>query len=147
MEAVAIYDKASYHYEGNYPSGLPSEHALTHMGFYIRWLREKDLLNADGADLSGPDYSGISARDLARRFDGVLSSEVMTNKGREFSDSYYAKGLYFEDYAEFLAGPYPTIYHVADTEANYAVLKKVLDDRLDVAAVPAHRPAPPSGQQ
>jgi len=38
------YDDASWHYGGNYPVGLPTKNGATHIGMFLAWCIENDLI-------------------------------------------------------------------------------------------------------
>ena len=38
-----VYDKAKYHYGGNYPDDLPDEQAFVHTGMFLGWILDHDL--------------------------------------------------------------------------------------------------------
>lgn len=38
-----IYDKAKYHYEGDFPQELPMEQAFVHTGMFLGWVIDNNL--------------------------------------------------------------------------------------------------------
>ncbi len=43
MANDGVYDKAKWHYGGDYPKGLPEENAFIHTGVFLGWLIDRDL--------------------------------------------------------------------------------------------------------
>ena len=40
-----IYDKAKYHYEGDFPQELPMEQAFVHTGMFLSWIIDNNLFS------------------------------------------------------------------------------------------------------
>lgn len=47
MAAPYVYDKAKYHYGGDYPEGLPEEQAFVHTGMFLGWVIDHHLYDPD----------------------------------------------------------------------------------------------------
>jgi hypothetical protein len=51
---MAVYDKAKWHVEGDFPKDLPTYQGYVHIGFYLGWAVERgfagELLTDDFAD-------------------------------------------------------------------------------------------------
>ena len=131
-----VYDKAKYHYDGNFPDDLEAEQGFVHTGMFLGWIVDHDLYS----DWFGPDMRGyISAfkdRELtgAKLFemcDGVLVDDMLTDEGNAFARDYFdfERGKYLGDYSELLTKGSPSMYHVADTWPNYEKLKERIDQR------------------
>ena len=41
---MASIDRADWHYGGDYPKELPKENAGTHIGMFINWIIDNDLI-------------------------------------------------------------------------------------------------------
>ena len=39
------YDKADWHYGGDFPSDLKPEDGATHIGMFLAWIIENDLIS------------------------------------------------------------------------------------------------------
>jgi len=63
--------------------------------------------------------------------DGVLLDDMLNDEGNAFARDYFdfERGKYLGDYSELLTKGLPTMYHVADTWANYDRLKERIDQR------------------
>jgi hypothetical protein len=47
---MAKYDDASWHYGGDYPKNLPNENTAFHIGMFITWYIENDLMSDEQID-------------------------------------------------------------------------------------------------
>ncbi|MDM5319251.1 hypothetical protein RGT17_02390 [Bacillus altitudinis] len=41
---VIVYDKAKYHYDGEFPKDLSIEQAFVHTGMFLGWIIDKKIL-------------------------------------------------------------------------------------------------------
>jgi hypothetical protein len=136
MAEPIVYDKAKYHYDGDFPDDLEIEQGFVHTGMFLGWIIDHDLYS----DWFGKELGGyviaFKACDMtgAKVFeacDGVLMNDMLSDEGNDFAQHYFdfERGKYMGDYGEVLANGLPTMYHVADTWANYEKLKKRIDKR------------------
>ena len=134
MSNIKIYDKAKYHYEGDFPVTLDRSQAFVHIGMFLGWLVEAGLISAS----FGEDFKleikdcvdrKITGPALLRLVGGVLASDMLNVTGNRFALNYYEEGAYLDDYCELLVGSLPTIYHVEDTWINFDRLKWRIDQR------------------
>ena len=129
------YDDASWHYGGDFPSGLPESAGATHMGMFIVWLFLAGLSNKeDPIDLD----SLISRKQTPGEFvmselDEKFVDLFLSEEGNAFAQVYYAsdRAKYIFDYEMTIAKNLPTVYHVKDTWQNYDLLKPVIDKRYE----------------
>lgn len=135
-----VYDKAKYHYNGDWPDGLDMRQAFVHTGLYLGWLVLRGMVRE--SEFDGPD--GIAAREafLSRAttgprlfeewFDGVLVDTSLTPEGNRFSEDYFdfERGRYLTDYEALLCGGLRSLYEVQDTWANFDLLVQRIDERL-----------------
>jgi len=135
---IIVYDKAKWHHEGDYPTGLPTENAYTHTGMFLAWLADRGLLSQEFAEDFHEDLQQLKERKITpgRIFeivDGVLASDMLNEDGNAFSKTYYyaPEGMYFRDYHATLALTLPSDYHAADTWENYDKLKATIDRRYN----------------
>jgi hypothetical protein len=49
---IIVYDKAKWHYEGDYPKDLPTENAFTHTGMFLAWLADTGLYHQTSQKIS-----------------------------------------------------------------------------------------------
>jgi hypothetical protein len=136
------YDKAKWHFEGDYPEDLPPENGGTHIGMFLAWTilnglegephrkeSKRDLTRVRNRKMTGRDF-------LFRNCDGVLTEEDLNDEGNAFARSYFADpdrggyGKYMADYAKALdTAALPSEYHVEDTWENYDKLAALIDRR------------------
>jgi len=126
-----VYDKAKWHYEGDYPEGLPAEQAFVHTGMIIAWLIEHDMIEEDFL----PEAEQFKRREITgagayKIWDGVLADDMLTEEGNQFARNYYGEA-FEKDYTKVLVGKLPSFYHVKDTWKNYRALKALIDQRYE----------------
>lgn len=136
MAEPFVYDKAKYHYDGNFPGDMEPEQAFVHTGMFLGWIIDHDLYsNWFGAEMLGyisafrnREMTGPKVFELC---DGVLLDDMLTDEGNAFARDYFdfERGKYLRDYSELLTKGLPSLYHVADTWPNYEILKKRIDQR------------------
>lgn len=132
-----IYDRADWHYTGDYPRDLPPQNGGTHIGFFFSWavhhqLESEQLAQSDPEALAAIRARQLGGREfLARHCGGQLGESELNATGNAFAHDYYDSELYFKDYAETLAAGCPSLYHVDDTWANYDVMAPVIAGRFE----------------
>ena len=136
MTKPIVYDKAKYHYDGEFPSDLDMEQGFVHTGMFLGWLIDRDLYSEwFGKELSGYIVSfkkrELTGAQVFEACDGVFMDTMLNDEGNEFAQHYFdfEHGSYLKDYAELFARDLPSIYHVQDSWDNYAKLKKRIDKR------------------
>ncbi len=146
---ITAYDKAKWHFDGDYPKDLPIKQAYVHTGMYLGWLIDQGLFN----EAFAKDYSNnirefcnrkITGPQLFEAFDGVLASDMLNEQGNQFTLLYFdvSPSEFIRDYQDLLVPPdLPSSYHVKDTWENYNRLKERIDERfrkwkLDDSPVP-----------
>ena len=128
------YDRADWHYSGEYPEDLGEEHASTHVGMFLTWIifnhlegeyhqkySQNSLLEVRKKLLTGKEFfiSECSCK---------FWEEDLNEEGNAFAKYYYQSGIYFSDYENILAKGLETLYHVEDTWDNYEKMEKVITD-------------------
>lgn len=141
---MAKYDDASWHYGGDYPNDLPIENASTHIGMFLTWCIERDLMSEEQQEDAAEDIEKVKRRTLtgAEFLDSVCDEKFTTDDlnetGNSFAKSYYGRkegkyASYFDDYKrvfqqsanEFI------VYSVANSWENYELIKPVIDQRFE----------------
>lgn len=135
MSEEIIYDKAKYHYEGEFPNELSIDQAFVHTGMFLGWIIENILFSKEFEQESQDEIKQFKMRKLTgtqiyMNWDGVLASDMLNDEGNEFAKDYFdfEHGLFPMDYVETFPEA-ETIYHVEDTWENYNQIKKVIDKR------------------
>jgi hypothetical protein len=95
--SVIEYDLWRWHTEGDFPQDQPPEQGYVHIGMFLVWLIDHDLLDDDWVARSGvkPAVTAISERQgtacaLRDVTDGRLASDMLTPEGQAFAGAYYA---------------------------------------------------------
>ena len=140
-----MYDNIRFHLDEEYPEGLPSENAATHIGMYWIWVAQTGLANPvwQTAPESAEDFANmLKGRTSGRRFllkhmDGALTPDDFTEQGQKFT-SYYndneedGYGAVLEDYVRPLDTPsLGGFYHVPNPPEIYHRLKPVFQSAFD----------------
>jgi len=135
-----VYDKAKWHYEGDYPKGLPRKQAFVYTGLFLAWLIDQDMISRDFTRQLGRDLRSVSKRFEQRKttgpqayriWGGCLDSDMLTPGANDFAQHYYDSNQFAKDYGKLLATGLPSWYHVQDTWANFDILKRKIDARYE----------------
>ncbi len=134
---MASIDRADWHYGNGFPENLPEENSGTHIGMYLNWIIDNNLISefhlTESKDAIEKVKSGeITGRDFLFDYcDGKFWNQELNEIGLKFTESYYATDKYFGDYAKVLAIELDSIYEVKDNRQNYALIKEKLDQRFE----------------
>ena len=138
MSDPVVYDKAKYHYDGDFPSDLDEDQALVHTGMYLGWLVERGLCSATFVEESGEAIARFMGREMTGpqlydHWDGCLIGDMLGPEGNAFSQAYFDfdRGKYLKDYEDVLCRALPSLYHVADTWENYERIRARIDERYE----------------
>jgi hypothetical protein len=128
------YDKAEWHYEGDFPEGLDEDQGFVHTGMYLGWVIDNNLYSKEFKEVSSNEItkfkqSQLSGTEIYMNWDGVLASDMLSKEGNDFTKDYYDSGTYFEDYAD-LFPDVSSVYEVNDTLDNYNIVKNKLNERF-----------------
>ena len=132
------YDKAEWHYGGDFPDDLPSERGATHIGMFLAWAINTNLIGDIHRDHSQEALAAVrDRRQTGREFllsmcDETLSDEDLNDTGNAFAERYYeeeGEGSYLDDYERELAANLPTLYHVEDSWENYDRIARTISAR------------------
>jgi hypothetical protein len=135
---VDVYDKAKWHYGGNFPEDLDDFQGYVHTGMFLGWLIENNLVSDEFKNDHAEKIEQFKQRQLTGSqifescCDGVLLVEDVSELGNRFALPYFDfdTGQYLGDYEKTLVENLSSTYHVADTWDNYLKLKQVLDKRF-----------------
>lgn len=130
-----IYDKAKYHYEGDFPEGLEQYQAFVHTGMFLGWLIENDLMSPAFNEESEKEVAFLKLGEMTgtqiyESWDGVLASDMLNEVGDAFALYYYEEGDYFTDYIAVF-NQYQSIYSVEDSIENYKKIEVVIQSRYE----------------
>jgi hypothetical protein len=142
---MAKYDDASWHYLGEFPKNLPKINGATHIGIFLEWCIQNDLMSEEQIEdfyedilkvkeskMSGVDY-------LINNCDEVFSDNDLNYIGNSFTNDYYegdsefskSYSDYKSDYCQLLdTNDNETIYHIENTPKNRLLMKNTIDKRF-----------------
>ncbi|MEF9987531.1 MAG: hypothetical protein RR797_00470 [Christensenella sp.] len=101
------FDKMDWH-AVTFPDSIPYENAGTHIGVYLAWLVNNDLIQEDWQKEFYDEIMRVKNREMTGRdlliecFDNSLIEDVMVDEALEFTSDYY-DSAYIDDYADALA--------------------------------------------
>lgn len=135
---LEVYDKAKWHYKGDFPDDLEPFQGYVHTGMFLGWCIDAGLVSERFCNELKEEIEQFKQHKLTgsqifkRCCDGALMLEDLTATGNRFAMAYFEfnNGRYLHDYETTLGQNLPSIYHVADTWENYEQLKVVLDNRF-----------------
>lgn len=133
-----VYDKAKWHFGGNFPEDLDIFQGYVHTGMFVGWLIDNDLMSEEymqdcvfteqfkKRELTGPQL-------FEKCGDGVLMLEDISHLGNQFALEYFNFdiGQYLNDYEITLGQNLPSLYYVKDSWENYNKIKQVIDKRFE----------------
>jgi hypothetical protein len=133
-----VYDKAKWHYGGDFPEDLDSFQGYVHTGMFLGWLIDNGLVSDQfktdlSAEIERFKQQQLTGPQIFERCcGGALMLDDLNETGNRFALSYFEfnTGRYLSDYGSALAQNLPSVYHVADTWENYKKLKPVVDERF-----------------
>ena len=134
-----IYDKIDWHSGNNFPKELPYENGGIHIGMFISWIINNDLVGLLHIENSKESIIRVKNRlmtgkeFLIKECDGKLWSEDLNKEGNSFSNFYYATekgyGQYIDDYS-VVFNDYETLYNVEDNWENYNKIEHIISKRF-----------------
>ena len=131
-----VYDKAKWHFRGEFPEELDVFQGYVHTGIYLTWIIENGLFDTNNDELLNSEIAKVKKREITgakffeQNLDGVLMDDDLTELGNEFTYKYYEKGSFLEDYSRTLGTDLPTLYHIQNNWTNYDKFKPILDKRF-----------------
>jgi hypothetical protein len=95
--SVIEYDLWRWHTEGVFPKDQPPEQGYVHIGMFVVWLVDLEMLDPVWVAKSGSERVVEAIRDrqdapcaLRDVTDGRLASDMLTAEGQSFTGAYYA---------------------------------------------------------
>ena len=148
---MAKYDDASWHYGGDYPSELPPENGATHIGMFLTWCIDTNLISEFQLEDFEEDIEKVRNREMTgteflfQNCDEKFTDEDLNDLGNNFTSDYYEDGSefakqnssYFKDYQvgvemlyKELGRELKSIYHLEYFWEFYEGIKIMLDQRF-----------------
>ena len=133
-------DKGDWHFLAEaFPKDAPQEKAGTHMGMYLAWIINNDLIGELHSDECVAEIGMVKERIttgrtfLINECDFCLGDEDFNDEGLAFTLYYYSDDRtvkqYLMDYAEMFIKEPMTFWDVDDTWENYDKIRPVIDER------------------
>ncbi|WP_406844822.1 hypothetical protein [Flavobacterium soyae] len=132
------YDRIDWHSGNNFPKELPFENGGIHIGMFLTWIIDNDLIGLLHLENSKESIKKVKNREmtgtkfLIKECDSKFWSEDLNEEGNKFTNSYYANendyGQYIDDYSEVF-NHYKTLYHVDDNWENYNKIEPIITKR------------------
>jgi hypothetical protein len=135
-ESPLEFDRWRWHTEGAFPKDQPPEQGYVHIGVFVAWLVERDMLDPDWVAASGLGEAVASIRErsgspcaLRDVTEGRLTGEMLTTEGKGFAGAYYAPEYgYARDWRRAF-GRRADRYAVPDSWATYDWIAPLIDRR------------------
>lgn len=132
------YDKVEWHFSGDFPKELKFESAGIHIGMFLQWVIENNLIgnfhlkeSLNSIDLvKNGKMDGLSF--LIKECDSKLTDEDLNNEGNKFAYFYYANDNDYCDYIDNYAivfKEYDSLYKVENNIKNYNLIKEVISEK------------------
>ena len=146
IEDISKYDDASWHYGNDFPKDLDQINASTHIGMYMKWSINNNLISSELKEYSKGGIDSVKnntmtgAEFIDSYSDGKFLSADLDDIGRKFTNDYYEdnsdfsnnNGSYLDDYTKIFEKiiDEKSIYYVEDSEQNYLLIKAKIDERF-----------------
>ena len=132
-------DRMDWHYGGDFPEGLPTENGGTHIGMYLAWVINNDLIGEMHLEDASESILAVKNRQITGRdfliqeCDEKFWNDDLNEEGLAFTNYYYSDDsgmkLYIQDYEQILSNEVESTYYVEDTWNNYDKIARVIDIR------------------
>jgi hypothetical protein len=133
---VLEYDDWTWHTEGMFPKDQPPEQAYVHIGVFVAWLLERDMLDAAWVARAGVKRAidGIADRSetpcvLRDMTAGRLVGDMLSPEGQAFSSAYYAPEYGYNRDWRNAFGHKADHYAVPDAWETFDRIAPVIDRR------------------
>src|SRR5688572_20288592 len=93
---IVAYDRADWHYDGDYPEDLPPENGGTHIGMFLAWAILNDLHGELHREESADAVAALKRREITGRAflfsqcDEKFTDEDLNATGNAFAEAYYS---------------------------------------------------------
>lgn len=132
------YDRIDWHSGNNFPKELLPENGGTHIGMFIAWAIDNNLIGLLHRENSKSSIQKVKNRELTgtqfliKECDSKFWNEDLNEEGNKFANFYYANkdgyGQYVDDYS-IVFNNYETLYHVEDNWKNYNKIEPIITRR------------------
>jgi hypothetical protein len=132
------YDRADWHYDGDFPAALPREAGGTHIAMFLCWMMLQGHVGPDHMDDRNEVLTGLTNRSLTpgqwffKWCDGKFCGSDLDEIGNQFAEYYYCEEgkykQYISDY-DNLFSEYGDLYSVPDTWESFDRLSPIIRNR------------------
>jgi hypothetical protein len=140
---MASIDRADWHYGGDYPKELPIENGGTHIGMYLTWIIDNDLIGSIHIEGSKEGIEDVKSRKITGRdflfkyCDEKFWDDDLNEEGLAFTRFYYQNpddpdktyGQYILDYESCLGSQSESLYGIPNSWENYHDIAKIIKKR------------------
>ena len=138
---MASIDRMDWHYGGDFPRDLHVENAGTHIGMYLTWIIQNDLIGQIHLKESASAILKVKTRVqtgrdfLIEQCDEKFWDQDLNEEGLAFTLYYYQGEStddfknYLDDYCEQLGQDVESLYEIENNWENYDKLLTVLNTR------------------
>jgi hypothetical protein len=140
------YDVWSWHTEGEFPADQPREFGYVHIGMFLAWLVDLEMLDQDWVARSGAESAVAAIRErhgsvcaLRDISAGRFASDMLTAEGQAFAGAYYAPEYGYPRDWRRVFGRRADRYAVPDEWETYDHIGPVIERRYR-AWIAAGRP-------
>jgi hypothetical protein len=145
---MSKYDDATWHYDGDYPQNLPEINGATHIGMFLTWCINNNLLSKEQNEDNAEDIVKVKNRKLTgaeyliNNCDEKFADGDLNTIGNRFTKAYYEYSKktkfsakyadYLVDYAKLLnnSSTENDLYEVENSWSNYDLLQPIIDQRF-----------------
>ncbi|MEN9920199.1 MAG: hypothetical protein RL538_92 [Candidatus Parcubacteria bacterium] len=132
------YDDASWHYENQFPQGLPEIQAFVMPGMFFAWAIFNNLSSEEHLSQTR-SLEKLKAHEITpaeyfdRENDGMLSDQDLNEEGNAFALAYYegedGGERFLADYLAVFGEIEQSPYHAPNTWESYDTYAPTLDKR------------------
>lgn len=129
------YDRADWHYGGDFPKGLADKCGGTHIGMFLAWNINNHLEGELHIEEWSEELEKVRKREITgtdflfTNCDEKFWSDDLNSEGNAFAAFYYASNRYLEDYNNVLGADVDSLYKVEDCWENYDKIESVITKR------------------
>lgn len=142
------FDDASWHYGNDYPKDLAQENASIHIGIYLKWCINHNLISSELIEDAKDGIDDVKSNTITgavflnKYSDGKFLAADLNEIGKKFTNDYYENesdfskkyGSYLDDYMKVFEKTIDekSVYHIEDSEQNYLLIKDKIDKKFEI---------------
>lgn len=134
-------DRIDWHSGGDFPENLPEVNGGTHIGMFLTWIINNNLIGQIHRDDSAEAIQKVLSRQMTGRdflvdmCDEKFWEDDLNEEGFAFTNYYYQVEStdifknYIDDYCDAIGDDFDSLYEIEDTWENYNRLKPYIDKK------------------